>query len=90
MLPWLLAFSISNVIDFLPELFKKQEGLLFFEVTQIILKTIALLLGIYLNDIYLTLLMYFMVSFIMKSLDSIWFITIAYSYDKGKLKRTIK
>lgn len=84
MLPWLLAFAISNVIDFLPELFKKQEGLLIFELVHIVSKVIVLALGIYLNDFYLTLLMYFSVSFLIKTLDSIWFLTIARSYDKGK------
>ena len=86
MLPWLLAFAISNVIDFLPELFKKQEGLLIFELVHIVSKVIVLALGIYLNDFYLTLLMYFSVSFLIKTLDSIWFLTIARSYDKGKIK----
>ena len=86
MLPWLLAFAVSNVIDFLPQLFKKQEGLLIFEIVHIVSKVVVLLLGIYLNDFYLTLLMYFAVSFLIKTLDSIWFLTIAYSYDKGKIK----
>jgi O-antigen/teichoic acid export membrane protein len=86
MLPWLLAFSISNVIDFLPELFKRQEGLLIFEIVHIVSKVIVLSVGIYLNDFYITLLMYFAVSFLIKTMDSIWFISLAYSYDKGKLK----
>ena len=86
MLPWLLAFAVSNVIDFLPQLFKRQEGLLIFEIVHIVSKVVVLLLGIYLNDFYLTLLMYFAVSFLIKTLDSIWFLTIAYSYDKGKIK----
>lgn len=86
MLPWLLAFAVSNVIDFLPQLFKKQEGLLIFELVHIISKVIVLVLGIYLNDFYLTLLMYFSVSFLIKTLDSIWFLIIARSYDKGKIR----
>ena len=90
MLPWLLAFSISNVIDFLPELFKRQEGLLIFEVVHIVSKVIVLSVGIYLNDFYITLLMYFAISFLIKTMDSIWFISLAYSYDKGKLKSNPK
>lgn len=86
MLPWLLAFAVSNVIDFLPQLFKKQEGLLIFELIHIFSKIIVLLVGIYLNDFYLALLMYFIVSFLVKTADSIWFITIARDYDNGKIK----
>ena len=86
MLPWLLAFAVFNVLDFLPQLFKKQEGLFYFEIITLILRTSALVVGIYLDNIYLALALYFMVCFIMQASGSIWLVSMARSYDKGKLK----
>ena len=86
MLPWLLAFAVFNVLDFLPELFKKQEGLFYFEIITLILRTSALIVGIYLSNIYLAIALYFLVCFIMQTSGSIWLVFMAKSYDKGKLK----
>ena len=86
MLPWLLAFAVFNVLDFLPQLFKKQEGLFYFEIITLILRTSALVVGIYLDNIYLALALYFVVCFIMQASGSIWLVYMARSYDKGKLK----
>jgi O-antigen/teichoic acid export membrane protein len=86
MLPWLLAFAVFNVLDFLPELFKKQEGLFYFEIITLILRTSALIVGIYLSNIYLAIALYFLVCFIMQASGSIWLVFMAKSYDKGKLK----
>jgi O-antigen/teichoic acid export membrane protein len=86
MLPWLLAFAVFNVMDFLPQLFKKQEGLFYFEIITLILRTSALVVGIYLDNIYLALALYFVVCFIMQASGSIWLVYMARSYDKGKLK----
>lgn len=86
MLPWLLAFAVFNVLDFLPQLFKKQEGLFYFEVITLILKISALSIGIYFNNIYWTIALYFLVCFIMQASGSVWLVFIAKSYEKGKLK----
>ena len=83
MLPWLLAFAIADVIDFLPEIFKKQEGLLIIEIIDIIFKFAVLLLGISFCDFYFTLLMYFGTCFIVNLGKSIWLIYIAKAYEKG-------
>jgi O-antigen/teichoic acid export membrane protein len=83
MLPWLLAFSISNVIDFLPQLFKRQEGLLIFEIIDIVCKLSVLLFGIYLGDFYITLIMFFMICFVINVFKIFWYITVALGYEKG-------
>ena len=83
MLPWLLAFSISNVIDFLPQLFKRQEGLLIFEIIDIVCKLSVLLFGIYLGDFYITLIMFFMICFVINVFKIFWYITVASGYEKG-------
>ena len=85
MLPWLLAFTIADVIDFLPQIFKKQEGLLIIEIIDIILKFAVLLLGIYFANFYITLLLYFASCFIVNVGKMIWLVTIANAYEKGKL-----
>ena len=86
MLPWLLVFTIADVIDFLPEIFKKQEGLLIIEIIDIIFKSAVLLLGIYLSDFYFTLLLYFGTCFIVNLGKSIWLIYIAKAYEKGMFR----
>jgi O-antigen/teichoic acid export membrane protein len=86
MLPWLLVFSIADVIDFLPQIFKKQEGLLIIEIIDIILKFAVLLLGIHFADFYTTLLLYFASCFVVNVGKAIWLITIASAYEKGKLR----
>jgi O-antigen/teichoic acid export membrane protein len=85
MLPWLLAFAIADVIDFIPQIFKKQEGLLVIEIIDIILKFAVLLLGVYFADFYITLLLYFASCFIVNLGKMIWLVTIANAYEKGKL-----
>lgn len=85
MLPWLLAFTIADVIDFIPQLFKKQEGLLIIEIIDIITKFAVLLLGIQIADFYATLLLYFVSCFVVNVGKTIWLITIASAYEKGKL-----
>lgn len=85
MLPWLLAFTIADVIDFIPQLFKKQEGLLIIEIIDIITKFAVLLLGIQFADFYATLLLYFVSCFVVNVGKTIWLITIASAYEKGKL-----
>ncbi len=82
MLPWLLAFSISNVIDFLPQLFKKQEGLLIMEIIDVVCKTIALTLGIYMGDFMLTLALFFGLCFLINVVKTIWYLSIARGYEK--------
>ena len=86
MLPWLLVFSIADVIDFLPQIFKKQEGLLIIEIIDIILKFAVLLLGIHFADFHTTLLLYFASCFVVNVGKAIWLITIASAYEKGKLR----
>ena len=83
MLPWLLAFAVSNVIDFLPQLFKKQEGLLIFEIVDIICKTLALVCGIYFGNFALTLFFFFAVCFVVNVAKIIWYLSIARGYEKG-------
>ena len=85
MLPWLLAFTIADVIDFIPQLFKKQEGLLIIEIIDIITKFAVLLLGIQFADFYTTLLLYFVSCFVVNVGKTIWLITLAGAYEKGKL-----
>ncbi len=85
MLPWLLAFTIADVLDFIPQLFKKQEGLLIIEIIDIITKFAVLLLGIQFADFYTTLLLYFVSCFVVNVGKTIWLITLAGAYEKGKL-----
>ena len=85
MLPWLLVFAVSNVIDFLPQLFKKQEGLLIFEIVDIVFKTLVLLCGIYLGDFFITLVFLFALCFIINVAKIIWYLSIARGYEKGLL-----
>lgn len=82
MLPWLLAFSISNVIDFLPELFKKQEGLLVFEIVDIICKTIVLLYGVYIGEFVIALALFFALCFLINVFKIIWYLSVARAYEK--------
>ena len=83
MLPWLLAFAVSNVIDFLPQLFKKQEGLLIFEIVDIICKALALVCGIYFGDFAVALFFFFAVCFVVNVAKIIWYLSIARGYEKG-------
>jgi O-antigen/teichoic acid export membrane protein len=83
MLPWLLVFAIANVIDFIPQLFKKQEGLLIFEIIDIVSKAIVLALGIYIGDFYNTLAIFFALCFVINLCKTIWYLSVARGYEKG-------
>lgn len=85
MLPWLLVFTVADVMDFIPQLFKKQEGLLIIEIIDIIFKFAVLLYGVYFADFYTTLLLYFAGCFIVNVGKTIWLLTIVSAYEKGEL-----
>lgn len=85
MLPWLLAYAVADVLDFLPQLFKKQEGLLVVEIIDLALKLAVLALGIHSNNFYLALLLYFAVCFVVNAGKAIWLMVLARNYEKGKL-----
>jgi O-antigen/teichoic acid export membrane protein len=86
MLPWLLAFAVADVIEFIPEIFKKQEGLLVIEIIDIIFKFAVLLYGVHFADFYTTLLLFFASCFMVNFGKAIWLITIARAYEKGKFR----
>ena len=86
MLPWLLAFAVADVIEFIPEIFKKQEGLLVIEIIDIIFKFAVLLYGVHFADFHTTLLLFFASCFMVNFGKAIWLITIARAYEKGKFR----
>jgi O-antigen/teichoic acid export membrane protein len=82
MLPWLLAFSIFTVLDFLPELFNKQEGLLWFEIITLVLGVMALCVGVYVQNFVVALALYLLMRFVMYVAGSIWLIRLARTYEE--------
>lgn len=84
MLPWLLAFAIFSVLDFLPELFKKQEGLFWYEVVSLVVGVCSLLFGVYMGSFTAALACFLLSRCLVYVGGCVWLLQIARAYDKQR------
>ncbi|MBR1792137.1 MAG: lipopolysaccharide biosynthesis protein [Bacteroidales bacterium] len=73
MLPWLLMVLVSNAINFIPDLFGQQRGLLLLFLGRLVLQIMALWIGTSQDSAMLSVALYFGVSALMLLIQLIWF-----------------
>lgn len=82
MIIWLFASVLTGPISYLPDIFKKQKIGLFFEVALITARSTALLVGIYYCDFTKTIFLYSLSSFVVITLQCLWFYKLIHAYER--------
>lgn len=73
MLPWLAATAVGGCLNFISDLFQKQAFMLMVEIVYLILRIVALSIGILYHDIRLAILLYSLVSALVIAFQIVWF-----------------
>ncbi len=83
--PWLLIAFLASPLSFLPNIFRKQKTAMIIEFVSFALKLAALSAGVFYSSIKMVLILFSTASFIIAGYCLVWYIWLAYIYDK-KLK----
>lgn len=82
MLFWLAMVLVTTTINFIPDIFGKQHGLLVFEIGYLVARIVGLYIGIAYNDFILAVTLYVAAGFVFMLLELIWFLWIVFRYEK--------
>lgn len=86
LLPWFAMGFLTTTLVFVPETLLKLKGNLIIEMTFIILRIAALAVGIHAFGFLVTIKLFSLVSFIIKLVQTGWFLWIAKQHDKNLIK----
>lgn len=89
MLPWVAMNCIASSINFIPDVFKRQRGLLMFETAYFIVRALSLLIGIYLNSFITAIALYSLSNTVMLIIECVWFRTIIANYEEENQCATV-
>ena len=84
MLPWLFVVVLNTTISFLPDIFKKQHIYLAFEISYVVLRMCALVVGVIKQSITIAILLYSWVGALILLLELCWFLQMVIKYDKNR------
>lgn len=76
MLPWLLLVLVSNAINFIPDLFGRQRGLMVFSMVRLAVQAAALLVGISTGSDRSTVLLFFGAGSLVLLSQLVWFFSL--------------
>jgi len=86
MLPWLGIVCICSSLNFIPDVFKKQRGLLCFEIIYLIIRVISLSAGILFDNFLLCIILFSISSALTILIECFWFVKIVKNYDLQLVK----
>lgn len=81
---WLFMVLLSAPFTFIPDLFSRQRKALLIEVVKMAARIAALASGIYMENIYIAVLLYGIVSFLATSWQLAWYFNLARRADAAK------
>lgn len=81
LLPWLLLVCITTSINFIPDIFSKQNVMFGVEIVYLVMRITALLVGVHMNSFYWAICLYSLTGFIVLSGQLIWFLMLIKRYD---------
>jgi len=81
MLPWLAIVCVFSSLNFIPDVFKKQRGLLCFEIIYLIFRLLGLGIGIAMNNFVLCIALFSGSSAFIIFLECVWFCRLAKKHD---------
>ncbi|MFC2115909.1 lipopolysaccharide biosynthesis protein [Bacteroidota bacterium] len=90
LIPWLFVVFLSAPFAFLPDLFKKQGTALLIDILKLLLRAGALFAGVYIGDIFITLILLSGVSLIVVVCQIIWYFALARGQSSQAKERSEK
>lgn len=84
LLPWLFVVFISSPLSFLPDMLGKQKKAMWIDLIKFIFRVIALGIGLIMNDIYLSLMLFSGISFILVAYNLYWYVNLSSEADIKK------
>lgn len=82
-LPWMMLTLLLNPFDYLPDIFGRQRVLLYLELLQTLLRTVAVLIGIQRQDFALGIALYTASTCTIMVIRAVWYFTLVYHYEKS-------
>lgn len=82
MLAWLAMVLVTTTINFIPDVFGKQHGLLAFEVGYLIARIAGLYIGIIHHSFLLAIQLYVAAGVLFMVLELVWFLVLVFRYEK--------
>lgn len=86
MLPWLAIITLTNTFDFIFDIFGKQDKQFYVELALFVLRALALLWGIYLDDVWFAVMAFSYVSFLVRLLYAAYQYYLIHQYEKQRCK----
>lgn len=77
LLPWLFLVFLSSPLSFLPDMLSRQKKAMWIDIVKFVLRIIALAIGVILNDIYISLMLFSGISTIMVSYSLYWYVNLS-------------
>lgn len=84
MLPWLAIITLTNTFDFIFDIFGKQDKQFYVELALFVLRALALLWGIYLDDVWFAVMAFSYVSFLVRLLYAAYQYYLIHQYEKQR------
>jgi O-antigen/teichoic acid export membrane protein len=83
LIPWLYVLFLSAPFSFLPDIFHKQGTALVIDSIKLAVRLGAMVVGVYLGDIFVTLILFSAGSMLLVSYQLIWYYNLAKSADRA-------
>lgn len=80
LLPWFFTAFIANQLTFLPDLFSQQKNAFILNIIRFVLRLAGMAIGIWQQNIYLTLALYSAVSAVMVGVTLVWYVRLIRCY----------
>ena len=77
--PWLFMVFISSSLSFIPEIFFRQKTAMFIDLAYLLLRAAALITGIWLSDVYMSLILFSAINFVIITIVLFWYLYLAKS-----------
>lgn len=82
-LPWLFMIVLNTSLSFLPDVFGRQSIYLLFEIIYIIVRLLALIIGVRMDSMHMALLLFSILGASVLLIELCWFIYMVVRYEKG-------
>lgn len=82
MLAWLAMVLVTTTVNFIPDVFGKQHGLLAFEIGYLIARVVGLYIGIIQHSFLLAIQLYVAAGVLFMILELMWFLVLVFRYEK--------
>ncbi|MCQ2285698.1 MAG: oligosaccharide flippase family protein [Bacteroidales bacterium] len=84
LLPWFFFVLLTGSLSFIPKVFFKQKNAMLIEFGYILLRIIALCIGVAANDFVLAVALYGFVSAVVIALQLLWYFSLVNKYERAR------